>query len=684
MTQEADGVPRPISADDQFRIRWLSQPRLSPDGERAAVTVTWLDRDLDRIVSQVGWLATGEGSRGAPAGGPGNVRTESSTVGRDGDPRWAPDGRTLAFVSDRSGSPQVWVLDTAGGAARSLTASPTGASGPAWSPDGGAVAFVAADPEPTRPTGGYTVAPFHWRADGVGIVPGPVRRHVWVAPVTGGAAAAGDVATALPTTARQLTDGDWDDDLPRFSPDGRTIAFRSNRTADRATSSATELWLVPVDGGEARLLVPADGAIRMHAWSPDGRAIAFIGNRRGEAQGVNNDVWVVDVETGAARNLTGHLDRPMGQWVRSDPPGPFLAPDLAWAPAGDALYVIHADGGTSRVVRVDLDGRVVPVLAGEAGWFAFDVAARSGTVAALGSRPDDPGELVICAADGSGAREITSVAAAWRAGIQFGRLERFELDAPDGMRLEAWIQHPAGRPADERLPLILHVHGGPHWPLGVRFGLEFRRLAEQGYRVLYLNPRGSSGYGDDYAQANVGDWGGIDAGDLLAALDVAAARPDVDPERLGVTGESYGGFMTNWLVATTDRFAAAVAQNCISDFRSEYLTTDDPPGFDWDMGGAPWAEPERYERLSPISRVTQIRTPLLLVHSEQDQNCPINQSEQLYTALRLLGRTTEFLRIPGEGHLINLVGRPSSRLARIEATDRWFGRYLARKGETGR
>ncbi len=658
MVVQQGGVRRPISTDDMFRLRWLSQPRISPDGERAAVTVTWLDRERDAIVSQVAWTTTN---------GYGELQSEGPTAGRDHDPQWAPDGRRLAFVSDRSGRPDIWVVDTGMRSARPITGSPTGASGPAWSPDGQSIAFVASEPEPVRPAGGYKVADFHWRADGVGIVPRAVRRHVWVAPVGGEA-------------SRKLTDGDWNDDLPRWSPDGASIAFRSNRSPNRDRSSASELWLVAAEGGEPRLLVPPVGAIRMLAWSPDGRSIAYVGNDKGEAQGVNNDLWILDVASDERRNLTSQLDRPMGQWVRSDPPGMFLPPDLAWSPAGDACYLVYADGGTSCVARVGLDGDVRPVLAGEVGWFGFSVAATAGTLAALGAGPEDPGELVVAAADGGGARAITNVATEWRSTIQFGRLERFEFDAPDGARLEAWIQHPAGRPADERLPVVLHIHGGPHWPLGVRFNMEFRRLAEQGCRVLYLNPRGSMGYGDAYAQANVGDWGGIDAADLLAALDVACARPDVDPSRQAVTGESYGGFMTNWLIATTDRFAAAVTQNCISDFRSEYLTTDDPPGFDWDMGGPPWKEPKRYQHLSPLSDVLSIRTPLLLIHSELDQNCPINQSEQLYTALQLLDRDAEFLRIPGEGHLINLVGRPSSRLSRIEATDRFLSLRLVDRG----
>lgn len=654
MSSPVTGVRRPISAEDLFRVRWLSQPRLSPDGDRAAVTLTWLDRDRDRIVSRVSWLNTT---------GYGELQSESTTAGRDHDPNWAPDGRRLAFVSDRSGRPEIWVVDTPLRSARPLTDSPTGASGPSWSPSGDLLAFVASEPDQPRPAGGYTVARFHWKADGVGVIGCPTHRHVWTVPSTGGA-------------SRKITDGDWDDDLPRFSPDGLTVAFRSNRTPARATSSTSELWLVPAEGGAPRLLVPAAGAIRMHAWSPDGRLIAYIGHRQGEAQGVNNDIWLVDAQTGDARNLTEPLDRPMGQWVRSDPPGSFLPPDLAWSPQGDAVYVTYAEGGTSRVVRVGVDGSVNPVLAGDAGWFAFGIAAASGDVVALGSSATDPGELILARADGSDPRSITSVATEWRSGIQFGRLERFEFDAADGTRLEAWLQHPAGFAWNEPLPLILHIHGGPHWPIGGRLNMEFRRLAEAGFRVLYLNPRGAMGYGNAYAQANVGDWGGIDAGDLLAAVEVASARPDVDGTRIGVTGESYGGWMTNWLIATTDRFGAAVAQNSISDMRSEYLTSEDPPGLDWDMGGSPWEQPERYERQSPISRVDQIHTPLLLVHSELDQNCPINQSEQLYAALQLLGRDVEFLRIPGEGHLINLVGRPSSRLARIRATDAWFRRHL--------
>jgi dipeptidyl aminopeptidase/acylaminoacyl peptidase len=301
--------------------------------------------------------------------------------------------------------------------------------------------------------------------------------------------------------------------------------------------------------------------------------------------------------------------------------------------------------------------------------------APSGRVAIVASGNDDAGQLGII--DEGRERTITDLNRAWRDGVALGRQERLEFTASDGQRLEAWLLHPSSRPADEPLPLVLQIHGGPHWALGERFQFDPRRITEGGYRLLLINPRGAQGYGEAYSVVNRGDWGGIDARDLLEAVEFAAARPDVDSERVGVYGESYGGFMTPWLVATTDRFRAAVAQSTITDLASQTLSTDDPPGMAYELLGMPWEQPELYRDRSPLTHVAGIRTPVLIIHSEADQNCPIHQSEQLYGALIQLGRTTEFLRLPGEGHLVNLVGRPSSRRARAEAMDRWFAEHLA-------
>jgi dipeptidyl aminopeptidase/acylaminoacyl peptidase len=619
-----------LETADLFRVRWPSQPRISPAGDLVAMTVTWLDPDRDRTASEVIWTSTdGRGSVDRAAGDPDDDR----------DPAWAPDGRRLAIVSRRSGGPEVWVIDLAERSIERITDVAGEVSGPTWSPDGATIAFVGADPPDP----------------GIGRAP---RRQVWIASADG-------------RHPRRLTDGHSDDDLPCWSPAGDRIAYRSARG-----SAGSELWTIGTTAGEPQQLVPAVGPILALAWAPDGASIAYLGHDHGAAQGMDAGLWLVDVATGARRLLTASLDRPVGQAVRADPPGAFAPPDLAWAASGDACFVVYADGGTSHLARIGLDGDVERILPHDHSWFGLSVAAGSGSVAALGATPTDPGELIVAGPRGEEPRTILAIAQEWRQTIAFGRLERLSFAAADGTPLEAWLQHPAGSAPDERLPVILHIHGGPHWPIGERFVFEHRRLAEQGYRVLSMNPRGATGYGTAYAQGNVGDWGGVDASDLLSALDVACARPDVDASRQAVTGESYGGYMTNWLIATTTRFRAAVAQNSISDLRSAYLRSEDPTSYDWEMGGSPSEQPVLYAERSPLTHVAAIRTPLLLIHSELDTNCPIDQAEQLEAALRSLGRRVELVRIPGEGHLINLIGRPSSRLTRIAVTDRFLAEML--------
>ena len=395
--------------------------------------------------------------------------------------------------------------------------------------------------------------------------------------------------------------------------------------------------------------------------------------------GINFELWVLEVgpdgrAVGRPRQLAPTLDRTIGLVIRGDAPGPFLPTDLAWAPDGRGLLVTYLEGGTSPLVHIGLDDEVTILAGGERGVYAFAVGASGGRVAILSSTNADPGQLSVL--DGGRERTVTDLNRDVLDTFALGRQERITLQAADGQPLEAWLLHPASRGADEPLPLVLQIHGGPHWALGERFQFDPRRLAEGGYRVLLINPRGAQGYGEAYSVVNRGRWGDVDAADLLAAVEAAAARPDVDGERVGVYGESYGGFMTPWLVAKTDRFRAAVAQSVIVDLASQTLTTDDPPGMAFELLGMPWEQPELYRERSPLTHVEGITAPVLIIHSEADQNCPINQAEQFYAALVQLGRTVEFLRLPGEGHLVNLVGRPSSRRARAEAMDRWFAAHL--------
>ena len=641
MTTPASRGParRPIEWADTFRIEWPSQPALSPDGSRLAFVLSRLDEAADSTFSRVAWLDVDGGGDPQPCG---------DVPGRN--PRWLPDGRRVLFTSGG----RIHVFDVESGELAAVPGLPAGATSPALTPDARSIVIVV----PDEATG---------------------RTHLWRMGLDGSGLA-------------RLTDGEGDDDQPRVAPDGRSVAFRSTRGVGDPLSQCNGIWTVPIDGGEPTLVADAAGPVRVHAWSPDAKRprIAWIGHRRGERQGLNFELWVADVtgvpgaSAGPAepRQLAADLDRTIGLTVRADPPGPFLPSDLAWDPDGSGCYVTYPEHGTSRVAHIALTDDVTPLAIGPRAVHGLGVAAASGQVAIVFSPPDDPGQISVLDPDrgGESERVVTDLNAAWLADVAIGPLERFDFAAPDGQPIEAWILHPASRPAAERLPLILHIHGGPHWPLGERFCYDMRRLAEQGYRILFMNPRGSQGYGEAYSLANRADWGGIDASDLMTAVEVAARRPDVDPERVGVMGESYGGFMTLWLIGTTGRFRAAVAQSNISDFQSMVLTTEAPTAMADELGGMPWEQPALYEERSPIAHVAQMTTPVLLVHSEQDTGCPIGQSEMLATALRLLGREVDLVRLPGEGHLINLVGRPSNRRARVDAMDRWFEMHLIRGG----
>lgn len=647
---------RRITIDDLGRVRWPSQPRLSPDGLHLALTVTRFDEDADRIASAVVVYDVATGN---------SRHVGDPHAGRDHSPRWSPDGGWLGFISDRTGGPAVWRLDLSTDQLERASDGHGSASDPRWAPDSMSIAYVRTDATGHDAGVPYKVAPFRWRVDGIGATPCPTRSHIWIAHLDG-------------RPDRQVTSGDWGDDMPRFSPDGHRLAFRSNRTPARDRSSTAGLWIVDLVDGTTRDVRPPDGPINAVEWSPSGDTLAYIGHHRGEAQGFNPQLWTLDLATGSERSLTTSLDRPIGQVVRSDAPAAPLGAEIAWDARGGSCHVAYADGGASVIARVELSGRVDVALAGGRVWDGLSLAADRDELAALSAEAEDPGQVIVTTADGRDPRVVASPAAQWRKGVKFGSLERLEVRGRDGRPSEAWLQHPATAEA-AKLPIILYVHGGPHWPIGPRFNLEIRRLAERGYRVLLLNPRGATGLGDAHAQGNVGDWGGADVEDLLAALDVACARDDVDPSRQAVMGESYGGFIALWLIATTERFRAAVVQNGIADLSSAYLTADDPTAYEWDLAGSPWTRPEFFRERSPLAHVDRIRASLLLVHAELDASCPIAQSEQIHAALRLLGRDVEFLRLPGEGHFVSVNGRPSSLRARAAAIDQFLSTRLGRR-----
>ena len=669
-------TPRKIDAQDLFAMCFVSQPQLSPDGTHVAFVSRWIDAEKNKYFSNL-WLVSTTG--GQPC---------RFTVGDYGDtsPRWSPDGRRIAFVSDSSDSSQIWLIPVDGGEAQQLTDLQEGSLGSlAWSPDGTKIAFTfrpkpPADrkaerearekehrsypPRITRRAG--------YREDGVGYNGGE-RWHLQTVSVES-------------CDVNQLTSEDYDDYSPAWSPDGKTIAFVSNRSEDAdLTPGYQDLWLIPSGGGTVRRLTTQSGHMQSPVWSPDGAEIAYIGHDHpDEIWGVTDPhLWVVSIESGEARDMPLGLDRPVGHYTLSDTSeSEVAAQSLIWSADGARLFFLVSDRGSCHLYTVDRSGGEPRQLTQG----AIDVCAfsadRGTTQLALhigsATEPDDVYLLSTLDGDGNTPIRLTHLNREWKAELALSKPEEIWFDTYDGGKVQGWIVKPPDFEPDQKYPVILEIHGGPHTQYGNAFYHEIQFLAARGYVVLYTNPRGSRGYGQAFTAAIRGDWGGPDFGDLMAGVDYVIAQGYVDSERLGVTGGSYGGFMTNWVVSHTDRFKAAVTQRSLTNMMSMAGTCDvqlmgDRTYFPSEV----WEDPTLYWNLSPLGYVQNISTPLLILHSEGDLRCPIEQGEQLFIALKRLKREVEFVRYPPEAsHDLSRSGPPDLRLDRLARIVEWMDKHL--------
>jgi dipeptidyl aminopeptidase/acylaminoacyl peptidase len=653
--------------EDLLEFRFPGDAQIDPAGRRVALVLTEFDRERNGYRSAV-WLVDLE-----------RPQPRRLTWGgrRDRHPRWSPDGRRLAFLSEREGEDQVWVLDLeAGGEARRLTSRRGGVSDFAWSPDGSALALVGRDPKPEPPSppgpDARYITRLRYKANGEGFRDDR-RAHIYV-------------ADAVTGEARQLTHGPWDDGEPAWSPDGRTIAFTSARGDEADPWFGPDLYTVPAAGGDPRPLVTKPGGLSSPAFSPDGTRVAYLAGA-GRAAGENVDVWLVPAAGGEPRCLTRAFDHHAGCAVGSDLRRDAGSAGPVWVEGGRALLAVFADGPAARVYRFDAATGAPSVVAGqgEVAVTSFSATADGRLIAGIAGDATHPAEAWAWA--GGEPRPLTAFNAEVLAGLDLVTPEHVPFTSFDGRTVDAWVLRPAaldgeGRPRPHapgrRHPLILEIHGGPHAAYGHGIFHEFQVLAALGYGVLYTNPRGSVGYGEAFTQACVGDWGGGDYRDVMAAVDMACGWDWVDPARLGVTGGSYGGFLTNWIIGHTTRFAAAVTQRSVVNFFTKYGVADNG----WmhnarELGGADlWADEERVFYHSPLRYARNVRTPTLIIHSDEDYRCPLPEGEQLYVALRRLGVPTALVRFTGENHELSRSGKPANRLERLRQMAAWFDRHL--------
>ncbi len=658
---------------------------VSPDGRAICFVQTRMDREENAYRGDL-WIVPA-------AGMPGEAVRYTHGPRTVGQPRWSPNGRWLAFLSDREekGKRQLWIIPTAGvgGEARALTSGDQSVSDYAWAPDSTRLAFVrgekidrrgeaeggakdgeAGDSAEGRPRVAddvVTITRIRNKADGAGFV-NDRRSHLWTVDLEG--------------QETRLTGGDHDNVAPAWSPDCREIAFVSKRAApDEADrSNAADLWIVGAEGGEPRRVPTPDGPLDAPAWSPDGRLIAYVGGDRANVAGANQGLWVVPADgAGAARNLTAALDLSVGLAVGSDSRAGLSGSRPIWAPDCAALYVVASQRGDTPLWRVPVGGgEPAKILDGAQQVQAFSLCASGATLALNLGDGRNPGDVYSAAADGGALRRLTEVNDAFFAQVEIGEPEAFEYQGTEGWAIHGWLLRPAGYQEGTRYPLILEIHGGPHAAYGNAFFFEFQLLAAQGWGVLFTNPRGSTTYGERFTMASNDDWGGNDYRDVMAGVDAALARaPWIDPARLGVTGGSYGGYLTNWIVTQTDRFRAAVTQRSISNMISKWGVSDiGYLGNELQWGGPPWENLQFYLDRSPLFHVKNVVTPLLILHSERDLRCPIEQGEQFFTALKYLGREVEFVRFPDEGHELSRSGQPLHRLERLERIVGWFRDHL--------
>jgi dipeptidyl aminopeptidase/acylaminoacyl peptidase len=640
---QAKRAPLP---DDLFAIKDAGDARLSPDGATVVYTVTSMDREKNGYVSNL-WLV--------PAGG-GPTAQLTSGEASDSTPRWSPDGKKIAFASNREGKSALWIVDVASREVRMIAPwersnfflSKAGEMF-CWSPDSKQIAFVAVEKpgqaESTDPRV-ITRAQYKTRTS----FSDNLRSHIFLVSIDGG-------------SVRQLTRGPYDEHSICWSPQGDEIVFLSNREQDPDSNLNYDIFAVEVMKAVERRLTQTRGVEFAPAWSPDGEFITYTATKRNtttiDSVAEDTHVWVIDRKGNEAKEVSAALDR------RASAP--------QWSSDGNSIYFLAGDHGKTIIYRVGREGgAVTPVLDGQYQIGSLTVAA--GSLAFTRTDETAPAEIYSAKSAGGEMRKLTSVNTDTLAELNFVKSENLRFKSFDGAEIEGWLIRPADLQAGKKCPVILTIHGGPHGMYGYSFNLTNQIYAARGYAVLYINPRGSTGYGQKFSDGCVNEWGGGDYQDLMKGVDYALAKYNwLDQNRLGVTGGSYGGFMTNWVITQTPRFKVAVASASLSNLISFYATSLYQDLIHVEFKGYPWDNYDLLWKYSPIRYAKDVTTPTMFIHGEQDNDVHITQAEEMYMALKRRGIETVMVRYPREGHGLR---EPLHRLDQINRMLAWFDRFI--------
>ncbi len=641
---------RPVAIEDFFAIQRVGLPRLSPDGTRFAYTVSQTDHDKDKSETAL-WMGFLDGRE------PIRMTAKGYSAG---NPRWSPDGRYLSFQAARGeGRSQVWAFDLRGGDAQQLTEVKQGIQSYLWSPDGKRLLLTIRDPKPEdlmeeaerkkQKPKPWVIDRLQFKRDNVGYLDRR-RTHLYVF----------DLADKK---QRQITSGDYDDRQPAFSPDGKLVAFVSNRSEEPDGNSNSDIWVVSADNtdkGKTLLRITDNpGSDSQPAWSPDGQSIAYATVIQPEI------IWyatthlaVVSSKGGTPRLLTRQVDRNISS--------PRFSAD------GASIHFVLEDSAERHLAKISPQGgELERIVDGQRSIRGFDLGPE-GAITFLSSASHQPTEGFLLRR--GQIEQLTEVNRKIISQLQLAEVENIQFPSSDGSEIEGFIYKPAGFDPNFKYPALLRIHGGPVSQYDFGFRFDPHLFAANGYVVVESNPRGSSGYGQDFSLAIWQDWGNKDFQDVMAAVDYAIGQGYVDPERMGVGGWSYGGILTNYVITKTDRFKAAITGASEVLYASNY--GHDHYQLQWELElGLPWDPESRknWERISPFNSVARIVTPTLIMGGEKDWNVPILNSEQLYQALRRLGRETQLVVYPGQHHGIRL---PTFIKDRYQRYLDWYGRFV--------
>ncbi|HXN52835.1 MAG TPA: S9 family peptidase [Candidatus Acidoferrum sp.] len=659
--QQPPTQPRPVTVDDLFQIREVLDPQLSPDAQSVAYTIKTLLLKEDKPEERI-WAVPTAGGYAVPMTAEGVSSSH---------PRWSPDGKYLAFLSARNeGKTQVWLLNRSGGEAQRLTDTPQDVDDFVWSPDSTRLVVILRDPSEEELAAAKTkdkedarekdkkpktkkpwvIDRLQFKTDEVGYLDRR-RAHLYVL----------DLATKALT---RITSGDYDDARPAWSPDGRLIAFASNRSKpDPDRTYNTDIWVVAVNntdkGAQLTQVTANPGDDDTPSWSPDGKFITYITQLDPHLfQYATHHVAVSPANGGAARVLTQSFDR--------------NATEPRFSPDGNSIYFIADDDGTQILARVPVTGgEVTRPIAGRFMLYAYSLA-KNGDIAAQIDMPDRPSEIYAQPASSNKLTRLTKTNDASLSQLKLVQPEYVHLKSKDGTTIAGYLYKPLDYTPGRKYPAILRPHGGPVWAYYAEFTLLAQLLAANGYAVLYPNPRGSTGYGENFAKAIWADWGNKDYQDDMAMVDYAIAQGIADPDKLGVGGWSYGGISTDFIIAQTTRFKAAISGAGEALNTSLYGHDQYQRDYETELG-RPWENHALWDKLSPFYKVANITTPTLFMGGGIDWNVPILGSEQMYQAMKSLGRETQLVVYPGEYHEFKAPSHLKDRLERYLA---WYAHYI--------